>query len=150
MNRDFAEMLSALSEAKAEFLVVGAYALAAHGTPRATGDLDIWVRPSMDNSERVWTALEVFGAPMSQLTKTDLQQPGIVFQIGIAPGRIDLLTSITAVDFDEAWEHHIDINIGGRVIPVLGRHELIKNKRALGRPRDLADVDALDKQPAPE
>jgi hypothetical protein len=143
MNRDFAEMLSALSEAKAEFLVVGAYALAVHGTPRATGDIDIWVRPTEENAERVWTALERFGAPLSKLTKEDLKQSGLVFQIGVAPGRIDLLTSITGVNFEEAWPHHLEISLDGCSIPILGREEFIKNKRALGRPKDLSDVDAI-------
>ncbi len=85
MNRDFAEMLSALSDAGAEFLVVGAHALAAHGRPRATGDLDIWVRPSAENAERVWSALARFGAPLAALTRRDLQTPGIEFQIGVEP-----------------------------------------------------------------
>src|SRR4051812_1317630 len=104
MNRDFAEMLSALSAAGAEFLVVGAHALAAHGRPRATGDLDIWVRSTSENAEKVWSALARFGAPLSGLSKADLQAPDVVFQIGIEPNRIDILTSIDGVDFDGAWQ----------------------------------------------
>src|SRR5262244_2359048 len=94
MNRDFAEMLSALSAVGADYLVVGAHALAAHGRPRATGDLDIWVRPSATNASKVWAALARFGAPLSGLTQKDLQTPGIVFQICVEPVRIDILTGI--------------------------------------------------------
>jgi len=144
MNRDFAEMLSALLETGAEFLVVGAYAMAAHGAPRATGDLDIWVRPTAENAERVWAALESFGAPLSQLTQIDLQQAGNVFQIGVVPYRIDVLTRITGIDFEEAWRNRVQIVLEGHTIPVLGKMELIRNKRILGRPKDLGDVETLE------
>ncbi|MDJ0523396.1 MAG: hypothetical protein QNJ90_15100 [Planctomycetota bacterium] len=144
MNRDFVDMLSALSEAGAEHLVVGAHALAAHGTPRATGDLDIWVRPTRENAARVWQALLAFGAPLTELSEADLREPDIVFQIGVPPSRVDLLTSISGVEWERAWDGHIRIVIGGIEIPVLGRAELIANKRATGRPKDLADLDELE------
>jgi hypothetical protein len=144
MNRDFAEMLSALSAAGAEYLVVGAHALAAHGRPRATGDLDIWVRPSVANAERVWAALSRFGAPLSGLKKEDLQTPGIVFQIGIEPVRIDILTAIDGVEFESAWQRRLVIQIEEQSVPLLGRDDLIRNKRAAGRPQDLADVASLE------
>jgi len=136
-------MLAALSAAGAEFLVVGAHALAAHGVPRATGDLDIWVHATSDNAERVWRALERFGAPLHDLTLDDLARPGIVFQIGVVPQRIDLLTSITGVSFDDAWENRILVEIEELDVPVLGRSELVRNKRAVGRTRDLADIEEL-------
>jgi len=144
MNRDFAEMLSALSAAGAEYLVVGAHALAAHGRPRATGDLDIWVRPSSDNADKVWAALAGFGAPLSALKKQDLTTPGIVFQIGVEPVRIDILTAIDGVDFDGAWTRRIVVDVDGQSVPLLGKDDLIRNKRAAGRPQDLADVAALE------
>lgn len=144
MNRDFAEMLSALSAAGAEYLVVGAHALAAHGRPRATGDLDIWVRPSSDNADKVWAALARFGAPLSALKKQDLTTPGIVFQIGVEPVRIDILTAIDGVDFDGAWTRRIVVDVDGQSVPLLGKDDLIRNKRAAGRPQDLADVAALE------
>jgi hypothetical protein len=103
LNRDFVEMLSALCEAGAEFLIVGAHALAVHGTPRATGDLDIWVRPAGDNAARVMSALRKFGAPLFDLSEEDLSHPGIVFQIGLPPARIGLLTQISGVQFEDAW-----------------------------------------------
>ena len=144
MNNDFFEMLCALSDQQAEFLVVGAYAMAAHGYPRATGDIDLWVRPTPENAERVWKALEVFGAPVFNLTKADLCDPGMVFQIGRPPSRIDVLTRITGVEFADAWAQRIDIQIQGRTIPVLGKADLIRNKKGTGRPKDLGDVDTLE------
>jgi hypothetical protein len=144
MNRDFAEMLSALSAAGAEFLIVGAHALAAHGHPRATGDLDVWVRPTAANAERVWSALEGFGAPLFDLTREDLSRPGVVFQIGVPPCRIDILTEITGVTFDEAWPERLVAEVEGQPLPFLGRAALIANKRAAGRPKDMSDVAALE------
>jgi hypothetical protein len=143
LNPDYVEMLAALSAAHAEFLIVGAHALAAHGVPRATGDLDIWVRPTAENAERVWRALVEFGAPLHELTTDDLTRPDVVFQIGIVPRRIDLLTSIAGVDFEMAWRNRSPVEIEGMEVPVLGRKELILNKRAVGRTRDLADIEDL-------
>lgn len=143
MNRDFVEMLSALSEAGAEFLVVGAHAMAAHGVPRATGDLDLWVRANADNAGRVLIALERFGAPLFDLAATDLAAAGTVFQIGQPPNRIDILTSISGVDFDDAWKNRMTIEAGGLSVPVLGKQDFIRNKRAVGRPRDLRDLEML-------
>src|SRR5712691_6681490 len=143
MNRDFAEMLDALSAAGADFLIVGAHALAAHGRPRATGDLDIWIRPTSENAERVWRALVVFGAPLTELHLDDLSTPGIVFQIGIAPARIDILTAVTGLEFPEAWTNRVIFDVDGRALPFVSRDDLIRNKSAVGRPRDLADIDDL-------
>jgi hypothetical protein len=143
VNVDFDEMLSALSAAGADFLVVGAHALAVHGIVRATGDLDIWVRPTEQNAERVWAALTHFGAPLDKINKADLSQPGIVFQIGLPPRRIDLLTSISAVEFDEAWQRRLLVPWAGMQVWVIDRQTLIRNKTAAGRPRDLADVEEL-------
>ena len=144
MNRDFAEMLSALSAAGAEFLIVGAHAVAAHGRPRATGDLDIWVRPTPANAERVWSALERFGAPLFDLSREDLGRPGVVFQIGVPPCRIDVLTEITGVTFDEAWPERLQADVEGQSLPFIGRRALLANKRAAGRPKDLGDIASLE------
>jgi hypothetical protein len=145
LNPDFRDMLSALCDEGAEFLLVGAYALAAHGLPRATGDLDIWIRCSEENAERVWKALRRFGAPLAELTRDDLKMPDLVFQIGVAPCRIDILTSIDAVQFDEAWRDRTRIEIEGLTIGIIGRLHLIQNKRAVGRPQDLADIAWLER-----
>jgi hypothetical protein len=146
VNDDFAEMLSALSAAGADFLVVGAHALAVHGIVRATGDLDIWVRPSEENAERVWAALVQFGAPLDRISQADLSRPDVVFQIGLPPRRIDLLTSISAVEFEDAWPHRVMLLLGELRVPVIDRQTLIRNKSATGRPRDLADVEELKDQ----
>lgn len=144
MNRDFSDMLSALSEARADYLLVGAYALAVHGVPRATGDIDLWVRPEPTNARRVWSALESFGAPLDALTIDDLATPGIVFQIGVVPRRIDIITQVSGLDFDEAWATKEIVTLGRLSVPVLSRASLITNKRATGRSRDLADLAMLD------
>lgn len=144
MNRDFVEMLSALSAAGADHLVVGAHAVAVHGRPRATGDLDIWVRPTRQNAERVWRALAEFGASLQDLTINDLTSADLVFQIGVVPNRIDILTDLTGLEFDDAWQNRVTIELSGVQVPVLARQDLIRNKRALGRPRDLADIAELE------
>jgi hypothetical protein len=144
LNPDFLDMLSALLEAQAEFLVVGAQALAVHGYPRATGDLDIWVRPSKENAQRVWQAIEKFGAPRRLMKIEDFWTENTVFQIGVPPHRIDLMTSIEAVTFDAAWNHRIQTEVDGVSFFVRGRSELLQNKRAAGRPKDLGDVAWLE------
>ena len=145
MNQDFREMLAALSAQRADFLVVGAYALAGHGLPRATGDIDIWIRPTVENAKRVWRSLVAFGAPLETLTVEDLSTPGVFFQMGIPPRRIDILTTIDGVEFEEAWATKRVCKIEGLDLPVLGRAALIRNKRAAGRPKDLVDLDWLEK-----
>ena len=140
---DFDAMLRELSEAGAEFLVVGAYAFSAHVQARATKDLDIWVRPSGENAARVWRALVRFGAPLDELTVEDLAVQGTIYQMGRPPFRIDILTSISAVSFDEAWKNRVMANFGTGQYPVIGRDDLMKNKAAVGRPQDLLDLDKL-------
>jgi hypothetical protein len=135
LNRDFAEMLSALSAERVDFLLVGAYALAAHGIPRATGDIDIWIRPVPENAVRVLAALRQFGAPLFDLRLEDLSRPGTVFQLGVVPNRIDVLTAIDGVEFEEAWQNRLDTTIDGMPVSVLGRDQLLRNKRAAGRKR---------------
>jgi hypothetical protein len=148
MNRDFAEMLCALSAAGVEFLVVGAHALAAHGVPRATGDLDVWVRASPENAERVMSALRSFGAPLFDLAIEDLCRDDTVFQIGLPPARIDILTGITGVQFTEAWTRRVTVSLSGVDVPLLGRDDFVANKRAAGRPKDLSDLALLDEEEA--
>jgi hypothetical protein len=144
MNSDFSDMLSALSVEGVEYLLIGAYAMAVHGVPRATGDIDLWVRPSPDNAARAIRALVRFGAPLGDLRAADLSAEGTVFQIGIAPHRVDVITSIDGVTFDEAWTRRTTTDVEGQTISVIGREDLIRNKRATGRPRDRADADRLE------
>ncbi|MDH3601571.1 MAG: hypothetical protein OEU26_18315 [Candidatus Tectomicrobia bacterium] len=146
LNPDFRDMLSALCAEDVEFLLVGAYALAAHGYPRATGDMDIWIRCSDENTRRIWQALQRFGAPLADLTLDDLKTPDTVFQIGVAPRRIDILTSIDGVEFDEAWPQRRIIEVEGQTFAVISRDHLLQNKKASGRPKDLADVTWLESE----
>jgi hypothetical protein len=147
MNDDFRDLLSALSDAEARFMVVGAYAVAVHGRPRATGDLDVWVEPSAENASRVMSALAAFGAPLMGLTEADLSASGPGLHIGVPPRRIDILTSVSGLSFADAWPNRIQASFGGLQCPVIGLNDLITNKRASARPKDLADVDALMRVP---
>jgi hypothetical protein len=146
LNPDFSEILAALESEGASFLVIGAHALAVHGVPRATGDLDLWVRPDPENAHRVWRALVRFGAPVEAMaiTPADFARPGLVYQIGLPPRRIDVLTEISGLGFDEAWTSRVVQRVGDLEVPFLGREALLKNKRASGRTKDLADLEALD------
>lgn len=141
--KDFRDMLSALSEADAEYLVVGAHALANHGLVRATGDLDCWINPTPENARRVFRALELFGAP-GWISVDDLIHPDRIIQIGIVPARVDLLTSIDGVVFAEAWKARVLTEVDGLQLPVLSREHLLINKRATGRPQDLVDAERLE------
>jgi hypothetical protein len=149
VNEDFRDLLAALLAADARFLVVGAHALAVHGVPRATGDLDVWIANDPTNAARVWAALLRFGAPVSSLgvSEADLQLPDQVTQIGLPPRRIDILTSITGVTFEDAWGGRVSHDVGGMAVPFLGRAELVRNKRATGRAKDRADLEALGELP---
>jgi hypothetical protein len=143
VNRDFRDLFAALNDARAEYLVVGAHALAAHGHVRATKDIDVWIRSDPENAARVHRALDAFGAPLANLSAADLASPGIVFQIGVAPNRIDILTMISGVTFEEAWPMRVKSRYGDQAIAVLSREHLIRNKLASGRLQDLADVETL-------
>ena len=144
LNPDYKDMLRALSDANIDFLLVGAYAVAADGHPRATGDLDLWVRPDSETAPRVYRVLAEFGAPLHDLTIDDLASPGMVFQIGVEPSRIDILTAISGVAFDDAWGNRMSIEIDNIKFNVIGRSDLIVNKRACGRPKDIADAETLN------
>jgi hypothetical protein len=145
LNDDFRDILRALAEARAEYLVVGAHAMALHGVPRATGDLDVFVRPSADNARRVLSALRSFGAPVDDhgVTAADLEVAGTVYQIGMPPRRIDLMTAIDGVEFGAAWDSREEVPIAGLIVPFLGRSALLANKRASGRDKDLVDLRLL-------
>jgi hypothetical protein len=149
VNRDFRDLLAEFNAHKVEFLVVGAHALAAHGCVRATKDLDVWIRPEPGNAKRTIAAIRAFGAPLHDLTENDLTTPGVTFQIGIPPLRIDILTAITAVEFNEAWQSRMETKFDDQAIGVLSRTHLLKNKRAAGRKQDLADVEWLESQNLP-
>ncbi len=143
---DFDDLLVELIGAQAEFLIVGAHALAVHGHVRATGDLDILVRPSPANADKVILALARFGAPLAAhgVAVSDFCKPGMVYQIGLPPNRIDLLTEISGVDFDEALVDAITAPLGDNSVRFIGLAAQLKNKRASGRTKDLADAEVLE------
>ena len=143
MHQDFLDLLRAFIDREVRFLIVGAYALGVHGRPRATGDLDVWVDPTPDNAGRIVHALEAFGAPLQQVTADDFSRPGIVFQMGLPPIRIDVLTELSGLTFAEAWPGRIRAAFGPLTVDVIGRDDFIKNKRATGRARDLGDIETL-------
>jgi len=148
LNSDYKDMLQALLDNKVKFILVGAYAMGAHGYPRATGDIDIWVEPSVDNSRRVYRSLVAFGAPLHEIeiNEATFTKPGIAFQIGAAPRRIDIITAISGVRFDDAYQNCQVVEIEELPIPILSRSDLIKNKRATGRDKDRIDADLLERQ----
>jgi hypothetical protein len=143
---DFDDLLSELVDAEVDFLIVGAHALAVHGHVRATGDLDILVRPTKHNADKVILALSRFGAPLAAhgVQSDDFRKLGMVYQIGLPPNRIDLLTEISGVDFDEALEGAISAPLGGNIVRFIGLAAQLKNKRASGRTKDLADAEVLE------
>ncbi|MEO5580022.1 MAG: hypothetical protein ABIR58_05140 [Gemmatimonadaceae bacterium] len=145
MNPDFEDFLRALTAAGARFLVVGAHALAVHGVPRATGDIDIWADASSENADRVWNALTAFGAAVEGLgiTHADLIKSDMVIQLGLPPRRIDLLTGLSGLTFADAWEDRVIQDVGSIQIPFIGRKALIINKRETGRLKDRADLEAM-------
>jgi len=143
-HRDFEELLCALSNEHVEFLIVGAYAVMAVTEPRYTKDLDVWIRPSRTNARKVYRALEAFGAPLSNLTIRDLEREGIIFQIGVEPVRIDLLTQVDGIDFGEAMDRATKGRYGKADVAFLSVADLIKNKKKVGRPQDLLDVAKLE------
>lgn len=144
LNPDYHEILSAFSDEGVEYLIVGAYALAVHGVPRATGDIDLWIRRTEENTARVMRALESYGAGLDDFDEADFYVDGFVLQIGMAPRRIDILTDIDAVTFAQAWERRVEVDIEGLVVYVLSREDQIVNKRAAGRPQDIADANRLE------
>jgi hypothetical protein len=143
VNPDFSDLFSELNAANARYLLVGGYAFSYHAEPRTTKDLDVWVEPTGDNAQAVWQALTEFGAPAHEGLAEDLAKADMVVQIGVAPNRIDIVTSIDGVSFDEAWTGRVEATYGEVPIHIIGLRELIKNKRAVGSPQDLEDVDRL-------
>lgn len=145
MIEDFRDLLRALAEQRVRFLVVGAHALAAHGVPRATGDLDIWVEADAENAAAVWSALAAFGAPLASLgiAERDFETPDQIVQLGLPPFRVDVMTSISGITFSDAWEQRLSGSLFDVSVDFIGRDSLITNKKASGRPKDLEDVRSL-------
>lgn len=146
VNQDFRDILLAFESSEVEYMIVGAYALAAHGIPRATGDLDRWINSTAINAAATLHALKIFGAPTEKISESDLASEDLVFQIGLSPRRIDILTSISGVSFQDAWTNRMSIELDDLAVRVIGRETLIQNKKATGRPQDLVEVQNLMKK----
>jgi hypothetical protein len=147
VNPDFRDLFSAFNAASVKYLLVGGYAVAFHAEPRFTKDLDLWIEPSEPNARAAYGALTAFGAPVALLSAADLATPDQILQIGVPPNRIDVVTSIDGVAFESAWPNRVETTYGTERIWVVGRADLILNKRASGRPQDLLDVAVLERHP---
>ena len=145
-QKDFKELLELFNGHKVEYMIVGSYALAYHGAPRFTGDIDIFVKPSLDNAQRILSALSDFGFGLLSLTIDDFQNPDSVVQLGVPPVRIDIMTSITGVTWQEADKGKLEGIYGDIPVYFLGREQYIANKRAIGRKKDLADLESLGEE----
>ncbi len=143
LNEDYKEMLQILSGNEVRFLVVGAYAMALYGYPRATGDFDLWILASPENSKKVYKSLAEFGAPLDEIGEETFNEEGVVFQIGVAPRRIDILTRIDGVDFERAYRNKREVEIEGLKIPFISRQDLVMNKQSTGRDKDRLDAEWL-------
>lgn len=143
LARDFDEFIASLIAHGVEFLLVGAYALAFHGAPRFTGDLDVFVRPTLENASRVLAAVRAFGFPVAELRPDDLVDASRILQMGLEPVQIHVMSAISGVSWDDAWRDRAAGRCGRHEVPFLGRDSFLRNKRAAGRPKDLADIDAI-------
>jgi hypothetical protein len=143
LNSDFSELLKGFNAAGVRYLIVGAHAVAYHADPRFTADFDLWVEPSPENASRVWKALTRYGAPLGTITPADFGNAEAVYQMGVEPNRIDIVMGIDGVSFPTAWRNRIRALYGNVPVHVLGKSDLIRNKRASGRPQDLLDVQRL-------
>jgi hypothetical protein len=143
VNRDFRDLFAALNDTGAKYLVVGAHAVAFYAEPRFTKDLDVWVEASPGNASKLMESLRRFGAPLSGVSETDFATPAVTLQIGVAPNRIDISTRIDGVSFDAAWPNRVETLFGDQQIYVIGRADLVANKKASARPQDLLDLSTL-------
>jgi hypothetical protein len=145
-NSDFSALLAAFNDANVDYLLIGGRAYSFHDQPRYTKDYDLWIRPTPENARRAFAALARFGAPMDGITADDLIDPEAYYAMGVPPNRIDVLNTIEAISFDEAWPHRVEGRHGDQRMWVIGIGDLIRNKRAVGRPTDLADVERLERR----
>jgi hypothetical protein len=143
LNEDYREMLQLLLEEQVDFMIVGAYALGTHGYPRATGDIDIWIKPDSINSKKLYKALARFGAPLGEIKADEFSTEGVIFQIGVIPRRIDIITQIDGVTYEEADLDKITVEIEGLKVPVISQEKLVKNKLATGREKDALDIKTI-------
>ena len=145
LTKDSREFIESLHSNGVDYLIVGGHAVAFHGYPRFTGDLDIWVRADPENAERLARVFAAFGFAETAALTAIFSEPGSMLQLGLPPNRIDVLSRISGIEFAEAWVGRITANLDGLSVTLIGAEELLRNKRASGRPKDLADVDEITK-----
>ena len=143
LSKDCREFIALLRSEGVDFIIVGAAALAAHGRPRYSGDVDFWIRCDAETASKMERVIVGFGFSSTNLKAADFAESDQVIQLGVAPNRIDILTGLTALKFDEVWSQRVDVELDGIVLPVLDRESFRRNKKALGRNKDLADLDSL-------
>lgn len=144
-NSDYRDMIECLQREGVEFMLVGGYAVALHGWPRTTFDIDFWIMANPQNAAAVMRALKAFGAPLMDLTEEDFHRPGMVFQIGTEPQRIDILSAVSGVAYEDAVSRALKMEVDGLTLKVISLDDLIANKRASGRPKDIVDAMTLEK-----
>ena len=149
LDSDFSEFVASFAAHDVRYLIVGGYALAAHGLPRATGDLDAWIWTDRENAQNILAALDDFGFGGLGITEVDLTSDDCVIQLGYPPYRIDIITAIDGVEFETAWARRLEVRLDTVTVPFIGLDDLIANKRAAGRPQDIADVIRLEQHPSP-
>lgn len=145
IQSDYKELLELFNAHQVEYLIVGSYALAFYGAPRFTGDIDIFVKPDKENAQRILDVLSKFGFTSLELSVEDFQKEDNVIQLGVPPVRIDFLTSLSGVSWDEAYAEKVSGSYGTIPVFYLGRNQFIANKKSLGRKKDLADIEAIEK-----
>ena len=145
LNPDYRDMIECLLKEGVDFMLVGGYAVALYGWPRTTFDIDFWIMANPENAKAVMRAIRAFGAPLMGLTEADFHKPGMVFQIGTEPQRIDIISAVDGLDYADASRRAVRMNVDGLELKVIAIDDLIANKRASGRPKDIADAQALEK-----
>jgi hypothetical protein len=146
MNSDFKDLLRALNDEKVEYLIVGGYAVGKHSEPRYTKDIDIWVKTSPENAQRVFSALSNFGAPLEGISASVFENPELIYQIGVEPNRIDVLMDVEGFDFDDCWTRRVESTFDAIKAVFISIDDLIKTKLHFARPQDLIDADNLKKK----
>jgi hypothetical protein len=144
LNLDFRDLFAALNAEEVRYLLIGGYAFSFHAIPRYTKDLDVWVESSPEAAPHVHRALLAFGAPAELVTEADFRQPRVTVQLGVPPNRIDILTAVTGLSFEDAWLRRVESTFGDQRIWVVSREDLARNKRATARPQDLVDLGDLE------
>ncbi len=145
VNSDFSDLLRIFNDNNVRYLVIGGYAVVQYAEPRYTKDLDIWISADTANAISVYKSLKEFGAPLAELSEKDFSEEGYFYQMGVPPVRVDILMGIPGVNFESAWEKKVDVNFDELLVSFISREDLIRAKRASGRPQDLMDADALEK-----